>query len=104
MRGLLARWLHARGLPDTAARLLDELNSRLGEADRAIGPSYLMKPGAVRPEGLDLIWRTQILPLLEDQLHGTGIDIEEEYGLGSLLAAVTSPDPSDGSPAPAAAS
>ncbi|CAM5394540.1 hypothetical protein SMICM304S_01486 [Streptomyces microflavus] len=72
MRGLLTRWLHARGLPDTAARLLDELNSRLGEPDRAIGPSYLMKPGAARPEGLDLIWRTQILPLPEDHApwHG----------------------------------
>ncbi|MDX2933503.1 McrB family protein [Streptomyces ipomoeae] len=91
VQGLLARWLHARGLPDTAARLLDELNSRLGDADRAIGPSYLMKPAASRPEGLDLIWRTQILPLLEDQLHGTGIDVEEEYGLASLQAAVESP-------------
>ncbi|WP_286252123.1 McrB family protein [Streptomyces graminofaciens] len=90
VQGLLARWLHARGLPDTAARLLDELNARLGDADRAIGPSYLMKPGAARPEGLDLIWRTQILPLLEDQLYGTGIDIEEEYGLASLRAAVDS--------------
>ncbi|MFJ9248275.1 AAA family ATPase [Streptomyces sp. NPDC101776] len=87
VRGLLERWLRARGLPDTAARLLDALNSRLGDADRAIGPSYLMKPSAARPEGLDLIWRTQILPLLEDQLYGTGIDVEEEYGLTALNAA-----------------
>ncbi len=90
VQGLLARWLRARGLPDTAARLLDELNSRLGDADRAIGPSYLMKPGAARPEGLDLVWRTQILPLLEDQLYGTGVDVEEEYGLASLRAALES--------------
>ncbi|MEU5983368.1 AAA family ATPase [Streptomyces sp. NPDC047434] len=88
VKGLLSRWLHARGLPDTAARLLDELNSRLGEPDRAIGPSYLMKPGAARSQGLDRIWRTQILPLLEDQLHGTGIDVEAEFGLESLRAAV----------------
>ncbi|MFE1836811.1 AAA family ATPase [Streptomyces sviceus] len=88
VRGLLDRWLHAHGLPDTAARLLDELNLRLGDADRAIGPSYLMKPSVARPEGLDLVWRTQILPLLEDQLYGTGIDVEEEYGLASLRAAV----------------
>ncbi|MGR3869643.1 McrB family protein [Streptomyces graminifolii] len=87
VRGLLERWLRARGLPETPARLLDALNSRLGDADRAIGPSYLMKPAAARPEGLDLIWRTQILPLLEDQLYGTGIDIEEEYGLAALNAA-----------------
>ncbi|MFF3305459.1 AAA family ATPase [Streptomyces sp. NPDC002908] len=93
VQGLLARWLHARGHSDTPARLLDALNDRLGEADRAIGPSYLMKPTAVRPGGLDLIWRTQILPLLEDQLHGTGVDVEAEYGLESLSAAVALSDP-----------
>ncbi|QCD58357.1 McrB family protein [Streptomyces hawaiiensis] len=88
VRGLLDRWLRERGLPDTAARLLDELNARLGDADRAVGPSYLMKPAAARPEGLDLVWRTQILPLLEDQLYGTGTDVEEEYGLPALRAAL----------------
>lgn len=49
-----------------------------------------MKPGAARPEGLDLIWRTQILPLLEDQVYGTGVDVEEEYGLASLRATLGS--------------
>ncbi|MGW4314374.1 McrB family protein [Streptomyces sp. NPDC004491] len=101
VRGLLARWLHARGLPGTGALVLDELNSRLGEADRAIGPSYLMKPGAGRAAGLDLIWRTQILPLLEDQLHGTGIDVEAEYGLDSLLAAVAPSTTAAGPPSAA---
>ncbi|PIM66539.1 AAA family ATPase [Streptomyces sp. JV178] len=88
VQGLLGRWLRARGLPDTAARLLDELNARLGDADRAIGPSYLMKPGAAHEKGLDLVWRTQILPLLEDQLYGTGVDVEAEYGLDALRAAL----------------
>ncbi|MFF7266510.1 McrB family protein [Streptomyces sp. NPDC008159] len=86
VQGLLGRWLRARGLPDTAARLLDELNARLGDADRAIGPSYLMRPGAAHEKGLDLVWRTQILPLLEDQLYGTGVDVEAEYGLDALRA------------------
>ncbi|MDX2912838.1 McrB family protein [Streptomyces griseiscabiei] len=90
VHGLLDRWLRRHGLPEIAARLLDELNRRLGDADRAIGPSYLMKPGATRPEGLDLIWRTQILPLLEDQSYGTGVDVEEEYGLASLRRALGS--------------
>ncbi|MFF9691093.1 AAA family ATPase [Streptomyces sp. NPDC014623] len=103
VQGLLTRWLHARGLPDTAARLLDELNSRLGDADRTIGPSYLMKPAVARPGGLDLIWRTQILPLLEDQLHGTGVDVEAEYGLASLHAAVGPTDSSAGVPSQALA-
>ncbi|MDX3524535.1 McrB family protein [Streptomyces scabiei] len=90
VHGLLDRWLRRHGMPEFPARLLDELNRRLGDADRAIGPSYLMKPGAARPEGLDLIWRTQILPLLEDQSYGTGVDVEEEYGLASLRAALGS--------------
>ncbi|MFC9096929.1 McrB family protein [Streptomyces sp. NPDC057072] len=86
--GLLDRWLRAHNLPATPARLLDALNARLGDADRAIGPSYLMKTSAARPEGLDLIWLTQILPLLEDQLYGTGVDVAEEYGLASLRDAL----------------
>lgn len=88
VKGLLGRWLRDRGLPEAPALLLDALNARLGDADRAIGPSYLMKTSTARPEGLDLVWRTQILPLLEDQLYGTGIDVEEEYGLAALQAAL----------------
>ncbi|MFC8594682.1 hypothetical protein [Streptomyces atroolivaceus] len=47
--------------------------------------------------------RTQILPLLEDQLYGTGVDVEAEYGLDSLWAAVAPPGPSAGFPSQAAA-
>ncbi|MFM9586431.1 MULTISPECIES: McrB family protein [Streptomyces] len=90
VHGLLDRWLRHHKLSELPARLLDELNRRLGDADRAIGPSYLMKPGADRPEVLDLIWRTQILPLLEDQEYGTGVNVEEEYGLAALRAALGS--------------
>lgn len=90
VHGLLDRWLRDRGLPTAPARLLDELNARLGDADRAIGPSYLMRRGVDRPEVLDLVWRTQILPLLEDQLYGTGADVEKEYGLDSLRRALGS--------------
>ncbi|MEU1708140.1 hypothetical protein ABZ478_22610 [Streptomyces sp. NPDC005706] len=43
-----------------------------------------MKASASRPEGLDPIWRTQILPLLEDRLYGTGIDVADEYGFAAL--------------------
>ncbi len=62
----------------------------LGEILSWAGLAHLAKPGAARPEGLDLIWRTQILPLLEDQVYGTGVDVEEEYGLASLRAALGS--------------
>ena len=51
VQGLLARWLSFNGLPNEPARLLDELNRRLEDADAAIGPSYLMKPLDLRAAG-----------------------------------------------------
>ncbi|MDX2542818.1 AAA family ATPase [Streptomyces sp. WI04-05B] len=92
--GLLRRWLDRQGLPDRPAALLDALNSRLADPDRAIGPSYLMNRHAADPDGLELIWSTQILPLLEDQLYGTGVDVEEEYGLDALIASLPASPPS----------
>jgi 5-methylcytosine-specific restriction protein B len=38
------RFPPVQGLLARPARLLDELNRRLGDADAAIGPSCLMKP------------------------------------------------------------
>ncbi|MEU9531670.1 DUF4357 domain-containing protein [Streptomyces sp. NPDC048213] len=86
-RGLLARWLEREGRDDEPARLLDALNGRLDDPDFAIGPSYLMKPGAHRPGGLDRTWRTKILPLLGEYHFGEGIDIEHRYGLDALREA-----------------
>ena len=88
--GLLRRWLDRHGLPERPADLLDALNSRLADPDRAIGPSYLMNRQSADPDGLELIWSTQILPLLEDQLYGTGVDVEEEYGLDTLGSSLPS--------------
>jgi 5-methylcytosine-specific restriction protein B len=91
--GLLRRWLSREGLPDHPARLLDELNARLADPDRAIGPSYLMDRHVTDPGGLELVWSTRILPLLEDQFHGTGADVEQEYGLEALRAAISPTTP-----------
>lgn len=84
--GLLRRWLEVHGLPTHAADVLDSLNSALDDPDLSIGPSYLMSKRVAEPGGLAMIWRSQILPLLEDQLHGTGIDVEAQYGLHALPA------------------
>ncbi|WP_232246417.1 McrB family protein [Kitasatospora mediocidica] len=84
--GLLDRWLDRQGLGHEPARILDALNRRLADPERAIGPSYLMTRRIADPLGLDLVWRSQILPLLEDQLYGSGIDVEQEYGLAALRA------------------
>ncbi|MFE1842096.1 DUF4357 domain-containing protein [Streptomyces sp. NPDC059515] len=82
--GLLGRWLERQGRDAEPARLLDALNSRIDEADFAIGPSYLMKPGVYRDGGLERTWRTKILPLLEEHHYGEGIDVAARYGLDSL--------------------
>ncbi|MGW5032276.1 DUF4357 domain-containing protein [Streptomyces nigra] len=82
--GLLARWLRREGRDDEPARLLDALNARIDDADFAIGPSYLMKPGVYRDGGLERTWRTKILPLLEEHHFGEGLDVTARYGLDSL--------------------
>ncbi|MFC9529120.1 DUF4357 domain-containing protein [Streptomyces sp. NPDC056975] len=86
-RGLLARWLEREGKDHEPARLLDTLNNRLADPDFAIGPSYLMKPGAYRTGGLERTWRTKILPLLDEYHYGEGIDVEDRYGLDALRKA-----------------
>nr|WP_079155701.1 DUF4357 domain-containing protein [Streptomyces ambofaciens] len=83
-RGLLRRWLAREGKDAEPADLLDVLNSRIGDPDFHIGPSYLMKKGVYREGGLERTWRTKILPLLEEHHYGEGVDIEKRYGLAAL--------------------
>ncbi len=88
VRGLLARWLASRNLPNEPARLLDALNARLEDADAAIGPSYLMKePVYARPDGLERVWQYEIMPLLEDLFYGQR-DLAGHYGLVGLRKAI----------------
>lgn len=103
VHGLLGRWLEAEGLPPHPAHLLDALNGRITDREHRIGPSYLMRPQLYRDaEGkaydearlrsnLDRVWRTAILPLLEDHHFGEDLVIAEEYGL-DLLERLTTPD------------
>jgi 5-methylcytosine-specific restriction protein B len=88
VRGLLARWLDQNGYGAEAAHLLAELNNRVADHDYAIGPSYLMRPEAHTEGGLELIWRTSMMPLLEELHYGEGIDLEARYGLAALRKAV----------------
>ena len=97
VQGLLARWLTEHRLPVDAALLLDELNKRLEDSDAAIGPSYLMKEEIYRrADGLDRVWRYDIMPLLEDLFYGQR-DLAEQYGVPGLRKAVT-PAPSPPEP------
>ncbi|MGA5757175.1 McrB family protein [Nonomuraea bangladeshensis] len=86
--GLLRRWLHRERLSELPALLLDEVNRRLDDPDRAVGPSYLMTRNVATRRGLELIWTAEILPLLEDQLYGRVDDIEAEFSLPVLLSAL----------------
>jgi 5-methylcytosine-specific restriction protein B len=85
---VLRRWLRHHALPETAALLLDELNSRIDDRDFRIGPSYLMRPSVHTAKGTDRVWRHQILPLLEEHHYGDGTDVTARYGLASLLKAL----------------
>lgn len=90
VQGLLRRWLDKYYLPLDAALLLDELNSRIDDADpdASIGPSYLMDERIYqRDDGLDRVWQYSIMPLLEDLFYGQR-DLEEHYGLASLRKAI----------------
>lgn len=91
VRSLLRRWSEHHELGDRAARLLDELNSRIDDPNFRIGPAYFMKQhdsDAHCDERLDRIWRTAIMPLLEEHHYGNWRDVRHRYELASLLEAV----------------
>jgi len=89
---MLRRWLAKHDLPAHIASLLDVLNAAIGDRDAAVGPSYLMNKRVATEAGLARIWRTQILPLLEERHLGEHADVaayvHDRYGLATLLAAL----------------
>ncbi|MGE0219267.1 AAA family ATPase [Mycolicibacterium sp.] len=86
--GILRSWLAAKGYPMTLADLHDELNKRISDTDFQIGPSYFMRDriaGDLTGAALKLMWRTDILPLLEEHHYGDrGVDVQARYGLDAL--------------------
>jgi 5-methylcytosine-specific restriction protein B len=87
-RSLLRSWLMATDRDLRVADLLDELNSRIEDSDFKIGPSYFMRDAVFQPGGLERVWRTAILPLLEEHHYGDSIDVRRRYGLDAVAAAV----------------
>jgi len=86
---VLRAWLAERGLPEERADLLVELNKRIEDKDFKIGPSYLMSPWAADDAGLERIWKTSILPLLEEYHVGDALDVGKKYGLEALRSALS---------------
>ena len=95
VRTLLDRWLEHHGFPSRSARLLAALNERIHEHDLVIGPSYFMRVEvyAGGDEGLRRVWRTSILPLLEEYHFGSmsPADVARRYEFDSLLAGIDAP-------------
>ncbi len=87
-RGILRSWLAAKGYDNTLADLHDELNARISDTDFKIGPSYFMREKIATDatgKALELMWRTDILPLLEEHHFGDrNIDVPGRYGLPAL--------------------
>jgi len=70
MRGLLQRWLTARGGRIGIARFLDAVNEELLEqlgAHLLIGPSHFMQTD-LTDEALRRIWEYNVFPLIEEQM------------------------------------
>lgn len=83
--GILRSWLHRTGRPAATADLLDELNLLIDDEDFKIGPSYLMRPAVYEDQGLERVWRTAILPLLEEFHYGDkSVDVPARYGLDTI--------------------
>ena len=61
--------------------------ARIPDRDFRIGPSYLMKDWVYQePGGLEEVWDTELLPLLEEHHAGEDLDVEQRYGLPALRA------------------
>lgn len=87
-RSLLAMWSKPLGLGTVAASVLVELNRRIADPDFQIGPAYFMKsesPDAHSPENLERIWRTSIIPLLQEHHYGQWEAVRARYELASIL-------------------
>jgi 5-methylcytosine-specific restriction protein B len=95
--GLLRAWLKRERLDDSVALLLEELNMLLGDADYAIGPSYLMTERIAEQRELERIWRHAIMPLLTEHFYGQP-GAAERFELAALQRAIEVKRPTQSTP------
>lgn len=95
VRDLLATWLSREGFPPYAGDLLSKLNEDIDDRDFKIGPAYVMRPGVQSVRGIDRVWRTQILPLLEERYYGEldHDEIADRFGVAALRRKLGLPEP-----------
>ena len=87
VKGLLRRWLDAKGLGkmEWVADVLERANENLEDHHAAIGPSYFMRPG-LDEAAVERIWKHNVLPYIEEHLFGQR-DRLSEFALDRLRGA-----------------
>ena len=97
--GVLESWLSSNDFSDERAVLLKALNHAIEDQDRdlRIGPSYLMKAEAGTEEGLQRVWKYDVMPLLEEHYYGrlTRDQIHSRFGLEALRGLVGGMSPTE---------
>ena len=90
VKGVLRRWLKAKGLDgmEWVADVVESANEKMKD-DRhaAVGPSYFMKDG-LDDDAVERIWRHSVLPYVEERLFGEG-DRVGEFDLDRLMAEIS---------------
>lgn len=90
VKGVLPAWLESGNHSQERAVLLQALNAAIEDQDRdlRIGPSYLMRAEAATDEGLERIWKHDIMPLLEEHYYGrlSRDQIHARFGLAAIRA------------------
>lgn len=96
-KGLLRRWLHAELLPTRIADFHDELNRRIDDDNFKIGPSYFMRKklytaSSAIDHNIRRVWKTSILPLLEEHHFGemNAASVRARYGYDAIAASLDS--------------
>ena len=88
IQGLLGRWLRDRNPgKEWIANVVDCANKKLPDQQAAIGPSYFMKDN-LDDDMVRLIWKHNVLPYVQEQLHGYNPERLREFELKKLKAAV----------------
>ncbi|MET8774732.1 AAA family ATPase [Nocardia sp. NPDC004654] len=84
-KSMLRKWLDEQNRDHEPADVLDVLNSMIEDHEFKIGPSYFMRASTATKVGMDIAWRTSILPSLEEHHYGDpNVDVHDRYALDAI--------------------